>query len=60
VQADLDRLLESLEALRYGREWNAETAVLALVPGRADPELGRPLDRTSSVVTILARSPGWR
>jgi hypothetical protein len=40
LQADLQRLLEALEAL--GDRWvrHAEPAVLALVPGGADAELG--------------------
>ena len=40
LQADLDRLLEPLEALGRRRERHAEAAVLALVPRRADAELG--------------------
>src|SRR5581483_7980019 len=42
LQHDLQRLLESLEALADGREGEAEAARLLLVPGRADAEHGPP------------------
>jgi len=34
--------------------------VLALIPGCADASSARPSETTSSVVTVLARRPGWR
>ena len=40
LEADLQRLLEALEALGQRRERHAEAEVLALVPGGTDAELG--------------------
>ena len=42
LPADLQRLLQPLEALGDGRVRHAETAVLALVPCRPDAEHGPP------------------
>ncbi|MEN3271844.1 MAG: hypothetical protein V7636_605 [Actinomycetota bacterium] len=40
LEADLQRLLEALEALGRRREGHTQPEVLALVPGGADAELG--------------------
>jgi hypothetical protein len=58
---DLEGLFQLLEAVGEGAELEAERLVLQLEPAGADAQLGAPpLDTTSSAVTILASSVGFR
>ena len=50
----LERVLQARQALGERRELPPVQVVLALKPGRAEPHIARPPDRTSSVATIFA------
>lgn len=58
--ADLNRLLEHVQAHPVRRIVDAEALVLNVVPGPPMPRMARPREITSSVVMILARIPGLR
>jgi len=58
--ADLDRLLQHVQAHPVTRIVDAEALVLNVVPGAPDAEDGPAREMTSSVVMILARMPGLR